>query len=134
MELTAGSSRVLRKGRANSKLIRAAAHLYVHKGELLQVIEPTKIDHVCLMVSDLNRAKSYYELLFGAKCRLREDKPKMLIVEAKNVHFFLSESETDTAFQSMQHLSLQVSNLADVISKLEALEIAEYETGIVDLR
>ncbi len=60
----------------------------VHQGDYLAVIEPAKIDHICLLVSDLNRAKRYYEKLFGAKCRLRENDPKTLIFEAKNVHFF----------------------------------------------
>ena len=96
------------------------------------MIEPTKIDHICLLVSDLNRAKRYYERLFGAKCRLRENDPKTLILDAKNVHFFLSESEANVEFLSSQHLSFRVSDLADVISKLEAMEVVEYETGVVD--
>jgi hypothetical protein len=70
--------------------------------------------------------------LFGAKCRLREDDPKMLLFEAKNVHFFLSESKANVEFLSLQHLSLQVSDLTDVVSKLEAMEIVEYKIGVVE--
>ena len=96
------------------------------------MIEPIKIDHVCLLVSDLNRARGYYERFFNAKCWLREDDPNTLICEAKNVHFFLSESESDTELLSSQHLSLQVSDLADVISKLKVLGVTDYKTGVVD--
>ena len=96
------------------------------------MIEPIKIDHVCILVSDLDRSKRYYERLFDTKCRSRDDRPKMLLLETKNVHFFFSESDANTEFLASQHLSFQVDNLADVITKLESLNIADYKTGRVD--
>ncbi len=96
------------------------------------MIEPKKIDHVCLLVSDLNRSKKYYEDLFGAKCWFRKDNSKMIVVETKDIHFFLTESKANPEFLSNQHLSFQVDNLKEVISNLEALEIVNYKTGIID--
>lgn len=94
---------------------------------------PTKIDHVCLLVSDLDRAKNYYERLFDARCWRREDAPNMMVFEAQNIHFFLSASAATVDFLSKQHLSFQVSDLEDVISKLEEFGISEYKTGVIDL-
>lgn len=96
------------------------------------MIEPKRIDHVCLSVRDLGRSKTYYEQLFGAKCWPRENDPTTLIVETKNIHFFLSESSAISEFLSSQHLSLQVEDLSAVISELEKLGITEYETGVVE--
>ena len=87
------------------------------------MIKPTKIDHVCLWVSDLNSAKNYYERLFSANCWQREDDSNTIVFESKNVHFFLSKSDATTEFLSMQYISFQVSDLQDVISKLEAFGI-----------
>lgn len=64
--------------------------------------------------------------------QFREDDPKTLIFETKNVHFFLSESGANVEFLSRQHLSLQVSDLTQVISRLKALEISKHKTGVVD--
>ena len=96
------------------------------------MIEPTGIDHICLSVTDLNRAKIYYERVFGAKCRLRKNDPKTIIVEAKNVHFFLSQTIGNSDFISGQHLSFRVTNLSCIIDELKALEITEYKTGTVE--
>ena len=87
------------------------------------MIKPTKIDHVCLLVSDLNRAKNYYERLFSANCWQCEDDSNTIVFESKHVHFFLSKSDATTEFLSKQHISFQVSDLQDVISKLEAFGI-----------
>lgn len=96
------------------------------------MLEPLKIDHVCLLVRNLKQAKTYYETLFDTSCRFRNDDPTTLIFETPNVHFFLSESTADPSFLSEQHLSFQVSNLEEVMSKLKAINIGEYTTGMVD--
>lgn len=96
------------------------------------MIDPMKIDHVCLFVSDLDRAKSYYERLFGAECWFRENDRKTLVFETNKVHFFLSEAKSFFNQLSQQHISFQVANLADVISKLEGLGISEYKTGVIN--
>ncbi len=96
------------------------------------MIHATAIDHVCLAVSSLVRAQEYYERVFGATCKLRDDDPTTLVVEAAHVHFFLLESHANPEFLSAQHLSLRVNSLEVVISTLNALGINEYETGVVD--
>ena len=97
------------------------------------MIEATAIDHVCLAVSSLGRSRDYYERVLGASCKLRDNDPATLVVEAAQVRFFLSESLANPEFLSSQHLSLRVRSLEDVISALNALGITEYETGAINL-
>ncbi len=96
------------------------------------MIDAIAIDHVCLSVSSIPRAREYYEQVLKASCKLRDENPRTAVVEAAHIHFFLSESNASPEFLSSQHLSLRVNSLDEVISTLKALGITEYETGIVD--
>ncbi len=81
------------------------------------MIRPNSIDHICLLVTSILRSKSYYERVFDVTCTPKQDDPKTLMVESKNIHFFISEAQDiSTNLLSRQHLSFEVNNLDDVIS------------------
>jgi len=97
------------------------------------MIKLKAIDHVCLWVRCLAEAKDYYERVFGFECRTRPGEEATLVVESESVHFFICENTGDDKFLSKQHLSFEVESLERVIESLNSLDIAEYETGEVDV-
>ena len=94
-------------------------------------MELQTIDHICLWVCSASKAKDYYEKLFGFSCHFRGDDFSTLVVESGSVHFFIKETD-DANFLDKQHLSFKVSSLDDVINRLQALGISNYEVGEVD--
>lgn len=96
------------------------------------MINPKSIDHVRLWVRSLSEAKSYYESLFGVVCTPREGDETTLVVESKNIHFFLSESEYESEFLSKQHISFEVESLSHVIAFLNEMGISGYDVGEVN--
>ena len=95
------------------------------------MIHPKAIDHVCLWVTSLSEAKSYYENVFGFVCKAREGDANTLVVESENVHFFISESNNAGRFLSNQHLSFEVDSLEEVIDSLNKMGISDYDQGEV---
>lgn len=41
-----------------------------------------QIDHICLLVSDIHKAKLYYEKIFDFKCNLHPNDKNILMVES----------------------------------------------------
>jgi catechol 2,3-dioxygenase-like lactoylglutathione lyase family enzyme len=96
------------------------------------MISPTAIDHTCLVVTSLRRAKAYYETLFDFDIRPRDGDPITLVVESPAVHFFLTESpDAPAEFLRKQHISFRVADLDAVIAQLRALGIAGATNGRV---
>ena len=95
------------------------------------MIQPKAIDHVCLWVTSLPEARTYYEKVFGAVCRPRQGDDNTLAVETESIHFFISESADDSDFISKQHLSFEVASLEQVIRSLNQMGISDYEQGEV---
>lgn len=89
------------------------------------------IDHVCLWVRSLAETKTYYEKLFGVTCTPREGDETTLVVESDHIHFFISETATETEFISKQHISFEVESLNTVINTLNEIGISGYEVGEV---
>ncbi|KPJ95584.1 MAG: hypothetical protein AMJ53_02470 [Gammaproteobacteria bacterium SG8_11] len=96
------------------------------------MIKTKSIDHVCLWVRSLPEAKGYYEKVFGFVCTPRESDQTTLVVESENIHFFLSESKTESDFLSKQHISFEVESLDKVIESLKGLGISEFHVGQVN--
>jgi catechol 2,3-dioxygenase-like lactoylglutathione lyase family enzyme len=96
------------------------------------MIHAKKIDHICLWVRSLTEAKNYYEKLFGFTCTPREGDNNTLVVESEDVHFFISESKSESDFLKNQHLSFEVDSLQQVITTLIELGIADYQQGEVE--
>ena len=97
------------------------------------MIKTQAIDHVSLWVRSLSDAKDYYEKVFDFVCTPRENDNSTIVVESENVHFFISESKSDSEFLSKQHISFRVESLEKVIEKLKSLGISEYKVGQVSL-
>ena len=96
------------------------------------MISPTAIDHTCLVVTSLRRAKAYYEKLFDFAMRPREGDPDALVVESPAVHFFLTEApDAPAEFLRRQHLSFRVADLDAAVAQLRALGIADATVGRV---
>lgn len=93
------------------------------------MISPINIDHIYLLVSDLERSKRYYERLFNIVCRPHPNDNLTLIVESPFVHFFIKKINGDLNLESNQHISFRVSELDHVIEELEKNKIS-YKTGI----
>lgn len=93
------------------------------------MIKLNGIDHICLMVSNLEESKVYYGKLFGFIFNLYPSHEKMLMVESEHVHFFLKESKMPIEFLISQHLSFDVSNLNLVVEELNKIRIT-FEMGI----
>ncbi len=93
------------------------------------MIHPTAIDHVSLLIRSAAATQAYYERLFDFTCTLHPDDASILQIESPTVHFFMLESkDAPTEFLRQQHISLEVADLAQVVTLLDtAGEI--YETG-----
>ena len=89
------------------------------------------IDHVRLWVRSLPEARAYYERVFGFDCAPREGDDATLVVESEDIHFFLSENAGDAEFLSKQHISFEVTSLAQVIASLDEMGISDYQVGKV---
>jgi|SRR3989338_4746561 len=93
------------------------------------MIRPTKIDHVCLLVKNVNKASKYYEDLFDIACKPYPNKEKMLMVESDKIHFFIKEANFSPKLIREQHLSFEVENLDKIIKFLKAKRI-QYARGV----
>ena len=86
------------------------------------MIEIKRIDHINLIVSSLQRAREYYERVFGFEIVPRENTPQTLVVESEHVHFFITQVENvPEAVMRNQHVSFGVENLDSVIEALDRL-------------
>lgn len=104
------------------------------KGELTiqheqeKSIKATSIDHICLLVSNLEKARGYYQSLFGLEIRPHPKSKNVLVCESKNIHFFLEQVDFPYEYLSKQHLSLRVADRQKTINTLQSLDIP-FETG-----
>lgn len=96
------------------------------------MISPLAIDHTCLVVTSLPRAKAYYEKLFDFTLRPRDGDPRTLVVESPAVHFFLTESpDAPPEFLRLQHISFRVADLDAATARLRELDVADASEGRV---
>jgi len=96
------------------------------------MISPIQIDHICLLVKSIERSQKYYERLFDFSCKRRPEDPKTLIVESKNIHFFITELENiSEEIITKQHISYEVDHLTEIVKFLES-ESIEFKTGEVN--
>ena len=92
-------------------------------------MRPTTIDHVCLLVTNLNEAKAYFERLFDFICTPVKNDTPTLAIESEAVHFFISESTTAPPdFLRQQHISFTVDALQPIIEQLASQKIP-FKTG-----
>jgi catechol 2,3-dioxygenase-like lactoylglutathione lyase family enzyme len=89
-----------------------------------------QIDHICLLVSDIHKAKLYYEKIFDFKCNLHPNDKNILMVESEFVHFFLKETSLPQKFLKEQHISFEVENIDKIIDVLKENNITDFERGI----
>lgn len=94
-----------------------------------QAINAVRIDHVCLLVSNLEKARGYYQSIFGLTIRPHPTVDKTLLCEDENIHFFLEEVAFPREFLAKQHLSLRVTDRQKIVDTLQSLGIP-FETGM----
>lgn len=93
-----------------------------------KTIKVIGIDHVCLMVSNLEKARGYYQSIFGLSVKPHPRAENTLMCEDENTHFFLEQVGFPAEFLSKQHLSLRVSDRKKIMDTLQSLGIP-FETG-----
>ncbi|HSQ42716.1 MAG TPA: VOC family protein [Fibrobacteraceae bacterium] len=91
------------------------------------------IDHVCLIVTSLERSKSYYEKILGLESRESPTDGKLLLLENKEIHFFLLERPASKEFLALQHLSIQTDSLERKKAELIRNGICDFTQGRFDL-
>lgn len=97
------------------------------------MIAPIAIDHICLVVRSLDRARDYYGGLFDFSFAPREGDPDTLAVESPQVHFFLTQvPDAPPDFLRRQHISFRVEDLDEAIARLAAAGVTDRSTGRVD--
>lgn len=93
-----------------------------------QAIQASSIDHTCLLVSNLEKARGYYQALFSLKIRPHPNADRTLMCEDGNIHFFLEEVDFPSEFLSKQHLSFRVTDRQKIMDTLQSLGIP-FQTG-----
>jgi len=83
------------------------------------MINVKEIDHICLMVNDLNKFRKYYEKYFGFEFNLHPNNKDIWAVESKGIHFFVKEVSYPDEFVKSQHLSLLVDDIESVLKILK---------------
>ncbi len=87
------------------------------------------IDHICLLVSDLERSQRYYEKLFNVVFKPYPGDTSTLMVESPYVHFFIKEINAPESFLKCQHISFTAPELDYIIEELKRNNIS-YKTGM----
>jgi len=67
----------------------------------------TRIDHVSILVSDLERSRSYYEELFGAKARAQNNLVQLALGPASHITLAQNQDRKGT----IDHVALTVEGL-----------------------
>jgi len=99
----------------------------------MKLISPSAIDHTCLIVTSLEKARQHYESLFDFSFQPREGDPSTLAVESSNVHFFITQvPNAPPAFLQLQHISFRVEDLEGVIKRLRAKGVDSFKSGEVN--
>ena len=88
------------------------------------------IDHICLLVSNLEKSREYYEKLFNVICKFHPKENKMLMLETNKIHLFLKEIKMPSEFYENQHLSFETLNIDVVAEKLKQCGIRNFEIGV----
>lgn len=86
-------------------------------------IIPKHIDHICLLVKNLNETQKYLEALFDFEIHPKPNSEKILMVENEYIHFFIQEENFSSEFLKEQHLSFKVDNIDIVAKKLDNMRI-----------
>jgi catechol 2,3-dioxygenase-like lactoylglutathione lyase family enzyme len=94
------------------------------------VIDVIGIDHICLLVSDLEKSREYYEKLFNVACKFHPRDDKTLMLETNKIHFFLKEIKMPSEFYENQHLSFETLNIDMAAEKLKQCKIENFEIGV----
>lgn len=94
-----------------------------------QSVKAVGIDHVCLLVSNLEKARGYYQSIFGLSIKPHPTAPDTLMCEDEKIHFFLEQVDFPTEFLSKQHLSLRVPDRQKIVNTLQSLGIP-FEIGM----
>jgi catechol 2,3-dioxygenase-like lactoylglutathione lyase family enzyme len=81
------------------------------------------IDHICLLVSDLEKSQRYYEKFFNVVCKPHPTDTSTLMVESPYIHFFIKEINSPQTFLEYQHLSFKVPTLDHIIRELRTNNI-----------
>ena len=93
-----------------------------------QPIQSAGIDHVYLLVSNLEKARGYYQAIFGLTVALHPTAQKTVMCESPELHFFIEQVDFPKPFLSKQHLSLRVSDVQTIRDTLQSLDIP-YRSG-----
>lgn len=78
------------------------------------------IDHVCLIVNNLEESQKYYERILNMESRKSNTDSKTILLENKEVHFFIIERDFPREYIEMQHISIQTESIE--IKKQELVE------------
>jgi len=96
------------------------------------VIDVISIDHICLLVSNLEKSREYYEKLFDVVCKFHPKDNRTLMLESDKIHFFIKEISMPSVFYENQHLSFVTTKIDIIPEKLKQCNIENFETGVFD--
>ncbi|MHB8127003.1 MAG: VOC family protein [Desulfitobacteriaceae bacterium] len=96
------------------------------------MIDALRIDHICLIVSNLEKSREYFEKLFNVSCKFHPRDKNTLMAETNKIHFFLKEVNMPFEFYENQHLSFEVINIDSIEEKLKENNIKDFEIGTFD--
>ena len=68
------------------------------------------IDHVCLIVNNLEESRKYYERILNMENRESNTDSKTILLENKEVHFFIIERDFPREYIEMQNAAYINSN------------------------
>lgn len=94
----------------------------------MSLINVNRTDHFCMLVSNIENAKEYYNNLFNWNIFYHPINNKTLMVETKNLHFFIKEVKLYRDFFALQHYSFEVEDISEIIMILDQNNI-KYEKG-----
>lgn len=93
-----------------------------------QPIMASAIDHICLMVSDLQVARAYYQSIFGLTVSYHPSEKNIWLCETEHIHFFIEKVDFPREYLSRQHLSLRVPDVQTIMNTLQSQDIP-FESG-----
>ncbi|ULQ58620.1 VOC family protein [Brucepastera parasyntrophica] len=88
------------------------------------------IDHICLLVKNLDKSKTYYETVFSLSGKRHPADASVYMLENRDIHFFIMETDAPDQFIREQHLSIEIESIEKAEKILAECGITDYEKGI----
>lgn len=87
------------------------------------------IDHICLIVKNLEESRRYYERIFDMESQPSNRDNSTVLLENKEIHFFITERDFPKEYMEMQHISIQTESIEEKKKELIRKGITSFATG-----